>query len=97
MLYNDLITYNHSSVLYNGTVVLYLPGINNPITLNDVTVSFQLTQDYSNATTTATLSIDYASTGIITLDVLDDQIAVISQSIASAGESGILTIDLSAS
>lgn len=95
MLYNDLITYNQANITYNGTLIINVDGIQNPIILNNVTVYFGINEDYSNATTIATLTIDYASTGIITLDVLDDQIAVISQSIASAGESGILTINVS--
>ena len=80
MLYNDLSSYNQSGVTFTGILQINVPGISNPIILNNVSVYFSDTVDYSNATTVGVVSINYVSTGLIVIEATADQAEAISQS-----------------
>jgi hypothetical protein len=73
MLYNDLITYNQTNITYTGTIQINVPGISNPIILNDVTVVVSTEPDYSNATTIGYVTYDFAPTGILTIESTSEQ------------------------
>jgi len=73
MLYNDLITYNQTNITYTGTIQINVPGISNPIILNNITVVISVTEDFSNATTVGYVTFDYVPSGIITIDATQDQ------------------------
>jgi len=78
MLYNDLITYNQTNITYTGTIQINVPGISNPIILNNVTVVVSTEPDYSNATTLGIVTYDFAPTGILTIEANQDQAEAIS-------------------
>ena len=40
MLYNDTINYNQSGIDYNGTIILIIDGISNPVILNNIKINF---------------------------------------------------------
>lgn len=71
MLYNDIISYNEPNVIYDGTLIVKIPGILNPITIHPIVVIVDPVQDYSNFTTIAVTSIEISGTGIITIETSD--------------------------
>ena len=71
MLYNDIISYNEPNVIYDGTLIIKVPGILNPITVYPVIVIVDPVQDYSNFTTIAVTSVEISGTGIITIETSD--------------------------
>lgn len=73
MLYNDIITYNHNNITYTGTVQINVPGISNPIILNNITVVISVEEDFSNATTVGYVTFDYVPGGIVTIEATQDQ------------------------
>jgi hypothetical protein len=90
MLYNDLIDYNQSGIQYNGTVVLIIEGILNPIILNDIKVNFGGKQDYSVASSIGVISVDLAPTGVITIQALEKEGAALIQASEITIHSGTL-------
>jgi hypothetical protein len=80
MKYNDLITYNHNNITYNGTIYINVPGLSNPIILNNITVVVATEPDYSNATTVGVVTFDLAPSGIMTIEATDEQAYAISES-----------------
>ena len=80
MKYNDLITYNHNNITYNGTIHINVPGLSNPIILNNITVVVATEPDYSNATTMGLVTFDLAPSGIMTIEATDEQAYAISES-----------------
>ena len=79
MLYNDIIDYNQSGIQYNGTIVLIIEGISNPVILNDIKVNFGGKEDYSVASSIGVVSVDLAPTGVITIQALEKEGAALIQ------------------
>jgi hypothetical protein len=94
LLYNQNIGYNEPIISYSGTLVINIEGINNPITVNNITVITLTSEDNSNATTIGVTSIDYAPSGIITISSPIEQLAIISQAITNSAYSGEISIQL---
>jgi hypothetical protein len=94
MRYNEPISYNSSNVTYNGTILIYASSLINPIVLNNITVFYANNEDYSNSTTIGVLSIDVNPEGIISIEVLDEDVSAIASaqviSITTNGEVSIL-------
>lgn len=68
MRYNDLIGYNQAAVQYDGTVILKIEGLSNPIILNNIKINFSGKEDYSTGTTIGVISVDISPSGIITIE-----------------------------
>jgi hypothetical protein len=90
MFYNDVIDYNQSGIQYNGTIVLIIEGISNPVILNNVKVNFGGEEDYSVATAIGVISIDLEPTGIITIETLGKEGAALIQAKEITIHSGTL-------
>jgi hypothetical protein len=90
MIYNDLIAYNQAAVQYDGTVILKIQGISNPIILNNIKVNFSGTEDYSVGTTIGVISIDVDPTGVITIEALAKEGAALVQASEITVHSGTL-------
>lgn len=93
MLYNANLTYDNPNYTYNGTLIIKAQSLIDPIVLNNITISFSLNEDYSNYTTIAIVSMDVSPSGIITLEVLDEDVSAISSAqVISVGASGEISI-----
>ena len=77
MLYNSDLLYNNSGISYIGSLVIKIPGISNPIVLNNIRISFDGLADYSNLTTIAVLSIDVSSSGMITIETVQENLSAL--------------------
>jgi len=92
MLYNDTITYSQPNYSYLGTLIIYAPSLSSPIVLNDINIHIGGGQeDYSNYTTIAIVSMDVSPSGLVTIEVLDQDLsALVSvQSIAILSDSEV--------
>jgi hypothetical protein len=94
MLYNGPITYNQSNINYFGSLVINIVGISNPITIGNINVIQVTGEDYSNYTTIGVMSIDFTSSGIMTIQVDSSQEAAVYQAVQSAQESGEIALEL---
>jgi len=94
MLYNDSITYSQSNINYFGSLVINIVGISNPITIGNINVIQVTGEDYSNYTTIGVMSIDFTSSGIMTIQVDSSQEAAVYQAVQSAQESGEIALEL---
>ena len=95
MFYNDLIDYNQSGIQYNGTIVLIIEGISNPVILNDIKVNFGGKEDYSVASSIGVISIDLAPNGVITIQALAKEGAALVQASEITIHSGsLITIEI---
>jgi hypothetical protein len=92
MLYNEPISYNEPFTSYNGTVLIYAPSLQNPITLNNITVFYKTFEDYSNLTTIGITSLEVMSQGTIVIEILDNQIEAFMalESVAVVGENQVI-------
>jgi hypothetical protein len=94
MLYNANLTYDNPNYTYVGNLIIKAQSLINPIVLNDILISFTLNEDYSNYTTIAVVSMDISPSGVVTLEVLDNDVSAISSAqviaIGSAGEVSIV-------
>jgi len=88
------IGYNQASISYAGTLIINVEGIANPIILNNITVITSVKNDYSTASTIGVISIDYAPTGIITLEVGSSQSGQLLNSLGSVRTSGEIVVEL---
>jgi hypothetical protein len=84
MLYNNAASYNSESISYQGSLRLNVPSINNSLafnslTLSDITVVISLNEDFTNYTTIGTVTLEYVESGIITLEVSEQQANALSQ------------------
>ena len=70
-MYNMGIAYSENNATYSGTIIIYAPSLNNPIILNNISITSVNQLNYSNYTTIAVLSIDTAPDGTITVSVID--------------------------
>jgi hypothetical protein len=77
MLYDDLISYNESNVAYNGTLILNVLGLSNPIIVNNARVIISTSEDFSNFTTGGIITYDVNSYGLMTMEVTDEQASAI--------------------
>jgi hypothetical protein len=87
-------TYNEPSISYAGTLIINVQGLPNPIILNGINVITSTRQDYSTASTIGVISIDYAPTGIITLEVGSSQSGQLLNSLGSIRTSGEIVVEL---
>lgn len=100
-------TYNEPSISYAGTLIINVQGLPNPIILNGINVITSTRQDYSTASTIGVMSIDsvsnasigvisidYAPTGIITLEVGSSQSGQLLNSLGSIRTSGEIVVEL---
>jgi hypothetical protein len=71
-MYNMGIAYNQDNATYSGTIIIYAPSLENPIILNNISITSVNQLNYSNYTTIAVLSIDTAPDGTITVSVIDE-------------------------
>jgi hypothetical protein len=87
MLYDTSIIYNQPNYSYSGTLIIYAQSLSSPIILNNITILIGGQEDYSNYTTIALISMDISPSGIISVEVLNEDIAAIVsvQSIAIQG------------
>lgn len=93
MIYNEAVTYSSSNVTYDGTLVIYASSLINPITLNNVTIFYSSNEDYSNYTSIGVISIDISPEGIISVEVLDQDVsALISAQVISVGANNEISI-----
>lgn len=90
MLYNDVIDYNQSGILYDGTIILVIDGISNPVILNNIKLNFGGNEDYSVGTTIGVISIDLDPTGVITIETLGKEGAALIQAKEITIHSGTL-------
>jgi hypothetical protein len=86
--------YNEPSISYAGTLIINVQGLPNPIILNNINVITSTKQDYSTASTIGVISIDYAPTGIITLEVGSSQSGQLLNSLGSIRTSGEIVVEL---
>lgn len=77
MQYNSSLEYNNAGINYIGSLVISVPGISNPIILNNIKIAFAGSQDYSNLTTIAVLSIDVTPSGIITIETVEENLSAL--------------------
>ena len=94
MLYNDPITYSQSNISYFGSLIINIAGISNPITIGNINVIQVAEEDYSNSTTIAVMSIDFTSSGIMTIQVDSGQEAAVYQAVQASQESGEIALEL---
>lgn len=93
MIYNEAINYNSSNVTYNGTLVIYANSLINPITLRNLTIFYSSNENYSNYTSIGVISIDISPQGIISVEVLDENVAaLVSAQVISIGENNQISI-----
>jgi hypothetical protein len=94
MLYNESeIIYNKPNYSYLGTLVIYASGLQSPITLNNIAIVLGGQEDYSNFTTIAFISMDISPTGVVSIEVLDEDVsALLSVETIAVGDSEISII-----
>ena len=74
MLYNSPITYNQASVFYAGAVSILAPSLTSPILINNITLLVFADEDYTNQTTIGIITLNYAPSGILEIQVLDEDV-----------------------
>lgn len=92
MKYNEALAYNHPNHSYSGTLIIYAASLSSPIVLNGINIQIGGGQeDYSNYTTIAVVSMDVSPSGLVTIEVLDQDLsALVSvQSIAILSDSEV--------
>jgi len=93
MKYEEAIAYNSPNVSYNGTLIIYADSLISPIVLNNITIFYASNEDYSNLTTIGVLSIDVSPQGVVSIEVLDNDVSAISSAqVISVGVSGQISI-----
>ena len=101
MKYGEAIAYNSPNITYNGALVIYASSLSSPIILNNVTIFYSSNEDYSNYTTIGILSLDTSPDGVISITVLDKDVAAISSaqviSINADAEVSIIKSNISSS
>lgn len=93
MLYDQNIAYNQQNYSYLGTLVIYANGLSSPITLNNILILIGGQEDYSTYTTVAVVSMDISSTGVVSIEVLDENVsAIVSAETIALGDGEISII-----
>ena len=86
MLYDSPIAYAEPNIAYYGSLLITAPSLSAPITLNNIGIIFGGLEDYSNYTTVAVISMSVNSTGVVSLEVLDENVsALVSANTISIG------------
>jgi len=73
MKYNELLTYNESSVSYIGSIQINVSGIDSPIIISQPSIFFAETVDYNNATVIGLVTIDSVSSSQISITATQEQ------------------------
>jgi hypothetical protein len=93
MLYNQPIVYNEPNFSYSGTLIIYAQSLSSPIVLNNITILIGGQEDYSNYSTIAVISMDVSSTGVVSIEVLDENVsAIVSAETVALGDGEISII-----
>lgn len=93
MLYDDIIAYNEPSYSYSGTLIIFAQSLSSPIVLNNITILIGGQEDYSNYSTIAVISMDVSSTGVVSIEVLDENVsAIVSAETVALGDGEISII-----
>lgn len=67
MFYGSQIGYDQPNYSYTGTLYVYVPGNANPIIVPNVSLFYQVPEDYSNLTTISLISFEIQGEAIITV------------------------------
>lgn len=70
LLYNASLSYNALSITFDGNIGVSPSSIINLIEIGTPTIGFTTASDNSNSTTIGVISLDFAPTGQISLEVL---------------------------
>ena len=70
LLYNASVSYNALSIAFNGNIGISPSSVINLIEIGTPTIGFTTVSDNSNSTTIGVISLDFAPTGQISLEVL---------------------------
>jgi hypothetical protein len=73
MLYNNSLSYNSSGILYTGSLLISVPGIYDPILINNITIIIDPVEDYSNNTTIGIVTYDISATGVMSFQTTESQ------------------------
>lgn len=93
MLYNQNLSYDQPNYSYIGTLVVYASGLSSPIVLNNIAILLSGQEDYSTYTTIAVVSMSVASTGVVSIEVLDENVsAIVSAQTIALGDGEISII-----
>ena len=100
MKYGEAIAYNSPNITYNGALAIYASSLSSPIILNNITIFYSFSiEDYSNYTTIGILSLDTSPDGVISITVLDEDVAAIASAeviyINADAEISIITSSIS--
>lgn len=77
MKYNELILYNQNHITYNGSLLLKINGITNPVRVNDIQIIITNYEDLSNFTSAGIIQIDVIPTSELTFILTDVQASAI--------------------
>lgn len=77
MRYNELILYNQNHITYNGSLLLKINGITNPVRVNDIQIIITNYEDLSNFTSAGIIQIDVIPTSELTFTLTDIQASAI--------------------
>jgi hypothetical protein len=95
LLYNASLSYNAPSITFNGNIGVSPSSIINLIEIGTPTIGFTTVSDNSNSTTIGVISLDFAPTGQISLEVLGtSRTATVSLQQEVLGTSRIATVSL---
>lgn len=93
MIYNSSVSYNDLNYSYSGTLIIYAPSLSSPIILNNITILTGGPEDYSNFSTITVISMNTSSTGVVSIEVLDENVsAIISAQTIALGDGEISII-----
>lgn len=78
MQYDNLMQYNEPNYTYTGTLVIRASSLINPIIVNNVSIIAGLGGiDLSNRTIIGVLSIDTSPEGVLTIQVIDENVSAL--------------------
>jgi hypothetical protein len=72
MLYNDNISYNQLEFTFFGDLLVKIPGISSPLTLNSIAIAYENKEDNSNSTVTGFITIMSAAQASISMEFLSN-------------------------
>ncbi len=77
MQYDNSLQYSESNYSYSGTLVITAPSLINPIIINNVSVITNTGIDLSNRTVIGVLDIDTSPEGVLTIEVIDENVSAL--------------------
>lgn len=93
MIYNSSISYNDLNYSYSGTLIVYAPSLALPIILNNIGILVGGQEDYSSYSTITVISMNISSTGVVSIEVLDENVsAIVSAQTIALGDGEISII-----